>query len=383
MRWVVVAGTTAVVLAAALLAVELLLRRWAASSLLHNNGKDRHRRHGEFGGGSFKMTFETAILRDPQISETFWKELQDYRKSIAFRREKLIVPNRPEVLNRIAGEDYLGRELSVRGRERTTTDKPLNPRSEVLCLGGSTTFCYEVADRRTWASVLQRRLNERDGRPSRVRNLGIGGTPGLERIHTYRLTMQPQAGDIAVFLFGDNDSGWRQYGIRTGMVHAHLPRPVRLLLRGSYVSELSAWVYGEVAPRFLRRLAVEMAETTIAAAEEAAAWARARGAHVLFVLQPHIFTLARADDWDRRIIGHTARDLPIMLQAAYARYRRWIKTSDIAVSATHIFDGESPSPYLGDWAHVNTRGNELIAEFVFSELEARGMLGLMERGVVR
>jgi hypothetical protein len=149
------------------------------------------------------------------------------------------------------------------------------------------------------------------------------------------------------------------------------------------VSELSAWIYGEVAPRYLRRLAAEMAETTIAAAEEAAAWARARGAHVLFVLQPHIFTLARPDDWDRRIIAHTARDLPIMLQAAHARYRQWLKTSDIAVSATHIFDRESPSPYMGDWAHVNTRGNELIAEFVFSELEARGMLDRVESGAVR
>ena len=103
---------------------------------------------------------------------------------------------------------------------------------------------------------------------------------------------------------------------------------------------------------------------------------------MLFVLQPHIFTLARPDDWDRRIIAHTARDLPIMLQAAYARYRQWLKTSDIAAYATHIFDRESGPIYL-DWGHVNTRGNELIGEFVFSELEARGMLGPMERGVVR
>jgi hypothetical protein len=147
-------------------------------------------------------------------------------------------------------------------------------------------------------------------------------------------------------------------------------------------SELSAWIYGKVAPRYLRRLAAEMAETTIAAAEEAAAWARARGARVLFVLQPHIFTLARPDDWDRRIIAHTARDFPILLQAAYTRYRRWIETSDFTASATHIFDQESGPIYL-DWGHVNTRGNELIAEFIFSEILARGMLDPVESGVVR
>lgn len=96
----------------------------------------------------------------------------------------------------------------------------------------------------------------------------------------------------------------------------------------------------------------------------------------------HIFTFAHPDDWDRRIIADTARDLPIMSSTAYAHYRRWLETSEIAVSATHIFNGESPSPFMGDWSHVNTRGNELIAEFVFSELIACGMLDPVDREVV-
>ena len=70
-----------------------------------------------------------------------------------------------------------------------------------------------------------------------------------------------------MFLFGDNDSGWIMYGSRSGKYFTHLPRVVRLLLDGSRVSEMAAWIYGEVAPRYLQRLAVEMAETTIAAAE--------------------------------------------------------------------------------------------------------------------
>jgi hypothetical protein len=382
MRWVVIAGAAAVVLATALLAVELLLRRWIDSSS-DGDRRAEHHTHGALGVSAYKLPAEMIATRDSAFSALQWHELGQYRRSGLMSPERWSLPGRSQPLNRLSATDFEGQEFSVRSRERTTTDLPPQPQGEVLCLGGSTTFCFEVADRRTWASVLQRRLNERGGRPLRVRNLGIGGTPGLERIHTYRLAMQPQAGDVAVFLFGDNDSGWKMYGSRSGMYFKHLPRVVRLLLDGSRVSELAAWIYGEVAPRYLRRLAVEMAETTITAAEEAAAWARARGAHVLFVLQPHIFTLAHPDDWDKRIIAHTARDLPILLQAAYTRYRRWIETSDIAVSATHIFDRESPSPYMGDWSHVNTRGNELIAEFIFSELVARGMLGPVEIGVVR
>jgi hypothetical protein len=384
MRWLVVVGVATAVFAAVLLAVELLLRRWVASSSGGTTKRlfSRFADHGEHGQGSWTLSAEDAAARDPAFSAQHWVEMRQYITGLK-KKETFIPPGGGRHLRRLSDFDFEGLEFSVRGRVRTTTDQPLQPKGEVLCLGGSTTFSYEVADRWTWASALQRRLNRKGGPPLRVRNLGIPAVPGLERISTYRLTTQPKAGDVAVFLFGDNDSGWTMYGSRSGKYHAHLPRVVRLLLRGSRVSELSAWVYGEVAPQYLLRLAVEMAETTIAAAEEAAAWARARGAHVLFVLQPHIFTLARPDDWDRRIIAHTARDLPIMLEAAYARYRRWIETSDIAVSATHIFDRESPSPYLGDWSHVNTRGNELIGEFVFSELEARGMLGLMERGVVR
>jgi hypothetical protein len=384
MRWVVVAGAAAVVLASALLAVELLLRRWADSSSGSSKKRlfSRFADHGELGKGSWTLSAEVMAMRDPDFSSAHWRGLTQFN-AMGMKRERWSVPGSSQQLNRLRAVNFEGGEISIQDRKRRTTDQPSDPQGEVLCLGGSTTFCYEVADRRTWASVLQRRLNQRGGRPLRVQNLGIGGTPGLERIHTYRLAMQPQAGDVAVFLFGDNDSGWSMYGSRSGIYHSHLPRVVRLLLDGSRVSELAAWIYGEVAPRYLQRLAVEMAETTIAAAEEAAAWARARGAHVLFVLQPHIFTLAHPDDWDRRIIVHTARDLPIMLQASFARYRRWIATSDIAVSATHIFDRESPSPYMGDWGHVNTRGNELIAEFIFSELVARGMLGPVEIGLVR
>jgi hypothetical protein len=149
---------------------------------------------------------------------------------------------------------------------------------------------------------------------------------------------------------------------------------LRRLVGYGEVLELAGWLYGELAPRYLRRLAVEMAETTIAAAEDAAEYARSHGANVLFVLQPNIFTLARPDNWDRKIIAGTARDLPIMLAAAYQRYREWIAESPIAVDATHIFNGESPSPYMGDWSHVNTRGNKLIGEFVFDQLKTRGLL---------
>jgi hypothetical protein len=60
---------------------------------------------------------------------------------------------------------------------------------------------------------------------------------------------------------------------------------------------------------------------------------------------------------------------------AYRRYEEWVKETPYAVSATHIFDN-APAPVFLDWSHVNARGNELIATFIFEELQRQGMLSI-------
>lgn len=330
----------------------------------------------DFGYSSSWARDDTAG-RDASFSAVRHSEVKHWiqTRGVYWKEDLSLLESTGPRLNQLSGPDFLGTEFSIRNGERTTVHQPISGYNDVLCFGGSTTFCVEVADDGTWPSVLQLCI-ARDLSPVSicVRNLGIGGTPGLERILTYKYKFSPKSGDVAVFLFGDNDSGWKMYGSREGMCHQHLPSVIRLLLRAAAVFELSGWLYGELSPRYLRRLAVEMAEATIAEADEVAAVAKSKGAKVLFVLQPNIFTMARPDEWDRKIIDGTARDLGIMLSAAYGRYRRWIVESSFVVSATHIFDHESPSPYMGDWAHANTRGNQLIGEFVYKQLKSRGWL---------
>ena len=47
------------------------------------------------------------------------------------------------------------------------------------------------------------------------------------------------------------------------------------------------------------------------------------------------------------------------------------------VSATHIFNNAPSSVFL-DWAHVNARGNEFIAKFIFEELKKRNLISVDE-----
>jgi len=373
-----IAGTLAVFLLP-LTCIELLLRRWAGMPIFKLNRIRRNFvHHQDCAKGSWGLPYEIAATRDLEISKTHWHEMKSGLNLRELTSRWSPTSSGP-ILNRISGS-FSGTEFSYSGGERTTTNSPIEDSSQILCLGGSTTFCMEVADSRTWPSVLQQLVNFGNrGAGFRVRNLGVPGTPGIERILTLRYAENLSEGDIAVFLFGDNDSGWVQYGRREGIVHAHLPLLLRKLLTAAEFFEIANWLYGEIAPRFLNRLAVEMAETTIAAAEEVAQFAKERGAKVLFVLQPNLFTLARPDAWDAHLISGTARDLKLMLDGAYQRYQRWIAVCDFAVDATSLFDSETPSPYIGDWTHVNTRGNQLLGEFVFRELESRSWLSTPTR----
>jgi len=370
-----IAGTSAVLV---LVALELLLRYWTRLETARGEFTPAgFANHGRAGRGSWLMSAEEAASRDPDFSLGHWQELQRWLKMRRDATRPVITDSDRRTLHSLRGPDFRGREFSVSGGERVTTGVPREADFNVICLGGSTTFCYEVSDRYTWPSVLQRLLAERPtSERYAVRNVGLPGVPGRDRIAWYADQVLPCEGDVAIFLFGDNDAGWVQWYPRSGRVHASMPVALRGLLYFSRRGiQLAGWLYGELSPAVLRRRAIETAVQTIREAEALAARSHSRGAHVLFVLQPNLGTLARKDDWDRAIMRGTARDLFVMLEAAYGCYREWISRSSIAVSATHIFDQESPSPYMGDWSHVNSRGNELIAQFVYGELMKRGMLG--------
>jgi len=360
-----------------ILIFEILLRHWAGRSLrsleIDYTGFSHHRARGQ---GSWTLPAKVMASRDTQFSQVHWDEVTVGHR---VRAEKWQPSETHPVLNRIV-EKFEGREFSYKNGLRTTTDNPDKYDKNIFCFGGSTTFCLEVSDKNTWTSVVQRLINANDSQIIyKVSNLGIPGTPGLERIQTFLNATEVNCGDIAVFFFGANDSGWVQYGNRTGRVHKNLPLTIRILLDLASYFEIARWIYGELSPRYLRRLGTEMAETTIKAAEQAQDFASSNGAKILFVLQPTIFTLANSDEWDNGIKADTARDLSIMLDAAYKRYLSWIVSCDFAVSATHIFNECTPSPYMADWVHANTRGNWIIGDFIFREIKSRGWL---DKGLV-
>jgi hypothetical protein len=95
------------------------------------------------------------------------------------------------------------------------------------------------------------------------------------------------------------------------------------------------------------------------------------------VLQPNLYTLLTKSAYEKKLERRFSRDLKTLIIDAYKNYEVWIKTVPYGVSATHIFDN-APAQVFLDWAHVNARGNELIAKFIFEELKKRNLISVDE-----
>ncbi len=192
--------------------IELLLRRWVVEDRNRlADGVVSANRHSEAGKGSWTLSPEAAKLLDPHFSLTHWSEMQKWAQGVdKSRYEPISQVDRRNVLT-FRGCNFFGGEFSINEGSRSTSDQPDSADQVVACFGGSTTFCIEVADSHTWPSYLQRELNNQTKSRFSVINNGFPGAPGLDRIAQFQFRTALRSGDIAVFLFGDNDSGWKQW----------------------------------------------------------------------------------------------------------------------------------------------------------------------------
>jgi hypothetical protein len=107
--------------------------------------------------------------------------------------------------------------------------------------------------------------------------------------------------------------------------------------------------------------------------EKTAQLCQKRGVKLLCVLQPNIFTLVSQLEYDLRLRHSSSTEISVSVNDAYPKYVDWLRNKDFAVSAADIFNRSPDHVYL-DWAHLNARGNEILANFLFDELERRNLI---------
>ena len=88
-------------------------------------------------------------------------------------------------------------------------------------------FCVEVPDRLTIASFLQRLITPLSN-SIQVINYGMTGATAVDRYQMLMEIVEIKHGDVVIFYFGDNDSGWIDH--RSGKLSQQLvPFYIRVL----------------------------------------------------------------------------------------------------------------------------------------------------------
>ena len=369
-----------VVFSLLVVALELTLR-WIVSSSLSQVTIDGL---GKIGSGvSFEEARNAAgAYPDDYMNEAVWLEMQEFMESRSRQKQKFKSTSSADSpvksFEMHANITFAGTNYSMVDGIRSTTDaRNSSDQPNLFLFGGSTVLCEEVPDRLTNASILQRMLNLLQ-ESVQVFNYGASGATSIDRVQMLLKESKVKKDDIVVFYFGDNDSGWIDH--RSGKPSEQLIwLPVRVFRALSDLGyETAKWMYGELAPRSFRKFSRLAVAETIKALSDAHLYCLSKGAQMVAILQPNLYTLRTKSDYEKKLERRFSQDIRTLISNSFKHYEEWVKTVPFGVSATHIFNNAPSSVFL-DWAHVNARGNELIAKFIYSELAKRKLVNVLNK----
>ena len=249
---------------------------------------------------------------------------------------------------------------------RTTTDQPKSGSGRILIFGGSTTFCAEVPDRLTHASILQRMLNDRDSGLI-VKNYGKSAATSTDRVKVLKTIDDLTKNDIVIFYVGINEAGvgFTQRDLPVGLI-AKIPE------LGNALQKISK--YSRIADLLFRKLVfggIEISESSKLKAEtdfrkameEAESFTSKAGAKFVPILQANLFTRNPSSDYDQTLAKMYGSELGVVMPEMYDRLLPVISSYENFGDARAVMDNLEPSPYF-DWMHVNAEGDQRIATFM-------------------
>jgi hypothetical protein len=235
-----------------------------------------------------------------------------------------------------------------------------------LIFGGSTTFCAEVPDRLTHASILQRMLNERDSGLI-VKNYGKSAATSTDRVKVLRTIDDLTKNDIVIFYVGINEAGvgFTQRDLPIGLI-AKIPELGNALQKISKYSRIAdllfrKFVFGGIE---ISESSKFKAETEFRQAmEEAELFTTRSGAKFVPVLQANLFTRNPSTDYDQTLAKMYGSELGVVMPEMYDRLLPVISSYENFGDAREVMNNLEPSPYF-DWMHVNAAGDQRIATFM-------------------
>lgn len=358
-------------------ALELTLRRLVAKSPSKRVTFDK-------GKNGTLVPFEVARAAAgaypyDYMTKEFWLEMKNYTASRSAQKKKFKSENKnfkiqQTRLDLFSSINFDSNQYNVKNGRRFTTDSPQKSNSNLFCLGNSTTFCEEVPDRLTYPSFLQRKVNSHE---LSIKVINSGATPAtlFDAVGSFSSSgaNELSSKDIVVILFGVNECGWISQS--SG---ARATSEIWLWLRGlvsmsNFGFQLPTWLYLKLSPLSFRKFSRSAAKETIRILTNAYENYSSQGVEMIAILQPNIYTLQTKSEYEKMLERQFSQDMKILVLGAYGQFEFWVDSVPFAVSATDLFDDCDSSVFL-DLFHVNARGNEIIAQFIFDELKKRELV---------
>lgn len=325
-----------------------------------------------------------AYRNSPFFSQAFIDEQFSHRPWVVLPERRLIYP-----------ADYHGRWYNDENGMRRTANSPATGR-RILLVGSSTVYGAEVPDDYTIGSYLQKRINEQAGGKFAVQNFGAEGVnvaQQLERLKTLEFGEQ----DIVLFYDGTSDAmqgvfyanidGW-VVGENRKHVNDYVVKHRATFERLARNCRFCDWLFVQTTdylpehmqhPERIKALAVETREKMLNRLLQSDEYVRSRGARLIHVLQPDLFTRPLRD-FERALVDNHFLTMKGMGTALLEAHREMAPLTQMLVDrkvsaydATKIFD-KVDDPIFLDFAHTNEVGNRIIADFLFDVLVREGVL---------
>ena len=316
---------------------------------------------------SFKeVSSLNSVMQDKYLTKEFWEELTKYRKSGMFDRGK----DRQILGNK----DVFGKYINVYDGLRVTPNQLPFATKKILLFGGSNIISYEVQDDKTPSAFLQNKIIDH-GFNYKVENHGVGGASIGDCLRRLKLVDLDQ-NDIVVFWFGDNDIGINLPRKLIGKsVMRKVPYSGEIVTLYKKKLEIMNQIYLKCFQQIHTDLTVSQGflNNTIQKYDEITKFLKAKNINFIFFLQPNLFTKKSKNLFESWISDKYPAHWGTIVAGGYAVLEQRLCEDKNFELATNIFDNYSDSFYL-DWSHVNSHGNEIIAQRILSSLLDRGLL---------
>jgi len=307
-----------------------------------------------------------SAMADKYLTKDFWEELTIYRTNGMFERGK-----DREILG---NKDISGKYINVLNGMRVTPNQPASAEKKILLFGGSNIITYEAQDDKTPSAFLQNQIIK-IGLSFKVENHGVGAASIADCMKRLRLTDISQ-NDIIVFLFGINDVG---INLPSKLVGKGLFRKIPFWCEATSLlrdrSRIVDWLYLKTVAQVFTDLKAnpEILNSTITTCYEIVNFLKSKNIEFFFILQPNLYTKKTKNVFENWLRESYPKHWENVVLTGYTVLQKEFSEDKNFEMAIDIFDWHHVPCYL-DWAHVNSLGNEIIAQRILNLLLDRGML---------